>query len=68
MPMLMKMMNEEPLIKMQTHAVSTTINFARGLIEEEDDEREDNNKNYKILMTYIPNLYNSLASLLKTAL
>ena len=39
MPMLIKMMNEEALIKLQAHAVSTTINFARGLIDEETDER-----------------------------
>ena len=31
MPVLIKMMNEESLIKMQTQAVSTVINFANGL-------------------------------------
>ena len=34
----MKMMSGETLIKIQTHAVSTLINFVRGLNEEEDDE------------------------------
>jgi len=31
MPVLLKMMSTESLIKMQTHAVSTVINFANGL-------------------------------------
>lgn len=31
MPALLKMMREEPLIKMQSHAVSATINFVNGL-------------------------------------
>jgi hypothetical protein len=31
LPVLFKMMKEEPLIKMQTHAVSTVINFVNGL-------------------------------------
>lgn len=31
LPVLFKMMKEEPLIKMQTHAVSTVINFVTGL-------------------------------------
>lgn len=38
LPVLMKMMSGETLIKIQTHAVSTLINFVRGLNEEEDDE------------------------------
>jgi ABC-type xylose transport system permease subunit len=31
MPVLMKMMIEESLLKVQTHTISTIINFAKGL-------------------------------------
>lgn len=51
MPVLMKMMNEETLIKMQCHAVSTIINFSKGLLTEDDDEEEETNGN-KIMEIY----------------
>ena len=38
LPVLIKMMKEEELIKMQTHAVSTVINFVNGLQSQDDDE------------------------------
>ena len=51
--MLLNMMNGEAMIKMQTHAVSTVINFAKGLNtaaedEEEEDEGSDNTEIIKI--------------------
>ena len=49
MPMLIKMMNEEALLKNQTHAVSTVINFVKGILEDEDEE---NSSNKKIMMIY----------------
>jgi len=41
MPVLLKAMKEESMIKLQCHAVSTVINFAKGLL---DDEEEDETK------------------------
>ena len=66
MPVLIKMMNEEALIKMQTHAVSTVINFANGLHSEEDEEEgEEDNNNTEIIKIYSSNLFESLINLLK---
>lgn len=44
MPVLMAMMNNETLLKIQTHTVSTIINFARGLLAEDEDEETTNDK------------------------
>lgn len=52
MPMLIKIMNEEPIIKLQTHAVSAVINFANGLIDEDEEEVEETKKQEKILVKY----------------
>jgi hypothetical protein len=64
MPVLIKMMNEEALIKMQTHAVSTVINFANGLHSEEDEDEgeQDNTDHIKI---YSAQLFEVLINLLK---
>lgn len=65
MPVLMKMMAQETLIKVQTHAVSTVINFARGL-NNEDEEEEDNGVNgQKIMENYQAELFQGLVVLLK---
>ena len=64
MPVLIKMMNEEGLIKMQTHAVSTVINFANGLHSGEDEE-EDEVNNTEIIQIYSQSLFESLVNLLK---
>jgi hypothetical protein len=41
MPLLMKMCEEEPLLKMKSQAASCMSSFIRGLIIEEEDENED---------------------------
>lgn len=52
MPVLMNIMNTETMIKIQTHAVSTIINFARGLINEEEEDETSANNGSKIMQIY----------------
>lgn len=52
MPVLMKMMAAETMLKIQTHAVSATINFARGLTNEDDEEEDSSNSGVKIMSIY----------------
>lgn len=42
-PVMLKMMKEEELIKMRTQATSAMVNFVRGLIDE-NEEDEDQKK------------------------
>lgn len=63
MPVLMKMMATESMIKIQTHAVSATINFARGLTEEDEDDETTNGD--KIMAIYAQQLFENLVVLLK---
>jgi hypothetical protein len=66
MPVLLKMMATEPLIKMQTHAVSTVINFANGLHNEDDEEDEGAScDNSSIIKIYSDQLFEILVDLLK---
>lgn len=66
MPQLMKMMSTETVLKTQTHAVSATINFARGLANDEDEEEESaDNEGSKIMSTYAQTLFENLVTLLK---
>lgn len=37
-PLLLKMMREEELVKMRTQSTSAMVNFVRGLIEENDED------------------------------
>lgn len=51
----MKMMIEEPTIKMRSQATGCMVNFVRGLIENEEGERvheEEIDRNKKILLIY----------------
>lgn len=41
MPVLIKLMLEEPLIKMQTQATSAALNFVNGLLKSDEDEEEE---------------------------
>jgi len=54
---LLKMMSTESLIKMQTHAVSTVINFANGLHNEDEDEDEGAADNSSIIKMYSDQLF-----------
>lgn len=55
-PQLIKMMSEETLLKMKTHAVSTMINFTRGFLNTDEDEEEPV-KGEKILALYSKDLF-----------
>lgn len=66
MPVLIQMMNNETLNKLKAHAVSTTINFVRGFINDEEEDTEDENKKgNKILEKYSTQLFTTLITLLK---
>lgn len=41
MPVLIKLMLEEPLLKMQTQATSAALNFVSGLMKSEEEDNED---------------------------
>jgi hypothetical protein len=51
MPKLLSMMATESLVKMQSHAVSTVINFVNGL-HSQDDEEEEEGENDTIIKLY----------------
>lgn len=69
MPALIQMMNNETVIKMQTHAASTAINFVKGLIDEEEEEEvETTNTSKTIMLIYAKDLFNTLTNLLKKAM
>ncbi len=52
MPVLLRMMSAETLIKMQTHAVSTVINFANGLHNGDEEEEGEETNNTEIIQIY----------------
>lgn len=60
------MMTNETLLRLQTHAVSATINFVKGLDTEDEDEGTSNNN--KILNLYTEQLFTNLINLLKKAI
>lgn len=66
MPKLLSMMHGETLIKMQTHAVSTVINFVNGL-HSQDDEEEEEASDDTIIKIYSPQLFEIIVFLLKKA-
>lgn len=66
MPVLIKLMNTETMLKLKCHAVSCVINFVRGFVSEE--EEEDEKKTFKILENYTKDIFVSLATLLKLAI
>lgn len=66
MPVLLNMMSTESLIKMQTHTVSTVINFANGLHNQEEEEEDDAaGDNSDIIKIYSDQLFEILVQLLK---
>ena len=62
MPVLIQMMTNESLIKLQTQAVSTVINFVKGLTQEDDEEGSNTTG---VLEIYSANLFENLVNLLK---
>ena len=62
------MMDTEPLLKMKTHAVSTTINFVKGLLEGDEEEEENSTANSKIMESYQVTLFEYIVALLGKAL
>ena len=68
MPVLVKLMNTETMLKLKCHAVSCVINFVRGFVSEEDEDEEDEKSGLKIVNTYTKDLFLSLVTLLKLAI
>jgi CII-binding regulator of phage lambda lysogenization HflD len=69
MPVLLNMMSTESLIKMQTHTVSTVINFANGLHNQDEEEEDDAaGDNSDIIKIYSDQLFEILVQLLKKAI
>ena len=71
LPQLIKMMQEETLIKMRSQVASCTVNFVRGLIENEDGERvheEEIERSKQILFIYTDRLIPVIQQLLDLAL
>jgi hypothetical protein len=66
-PVLIKMMNSEELIKMQTQATSCMVNFVNGLIENETEEYTlESNK--ECLAPYATDLMQTISVLLQKSL
>ena len=64
MPALIKMMNDETHLKMQTQATAAMTSMVRGLIDEESaEDSEINIKNKQILVPYSEGLVNSISVL-----
>jgi len=68
MPVLIKLMLEEPLVKMQAQATSAMLNFVTGLTNEDEDEK-DESKNVvspqELMKNYSKGLLQALVVLLK---
>jgi len=52
MPQLLKMMKEEPLIKLRTRACSAMVTFVRGLVGDEEQEEKPDAEAGKLLVPY----------------
>ena len=68
---ILKMMQEEQLIKVKTQATSAMVNFVRGLIDEEafQDESSETQKEYaKILAPYSAAMVDTIGSLFQMSL
>lgn len=46
------MMNNEEIIKLRCHAVSTIINFVKGFINDDEEEEDESKKANKIMEIY----------------
>ena len=69
MPQFLNMMVTETSMKVQTHVVSTVINFAKGLLtEDEEGEDETSADSAKLMETYSKALFENLIKLLQNAM
>lgn len=69
MPVLIKMMNEETHLKMQTQAVSVLTAFIKGLIDEESaEDSEQNTKNKNVLLPYADDIVKTISNLFGIAI
>ena len=59
-PALLNIMQNEKVLKIQTHAISCTINFTSGLIQEDENEINDTKKSGDILNLYSDAIFSSL--------
>jgi hypothetical protein len=64
MPVFLNMLTTEQTLKIQTHVVSTIINFAKGLMTEDDDEETTDASSTKLMEQYSSTLFESLITLL----
>ena len=65
MPVLIKLMLEEPLLKMQTQAASTVQSFVAGLLNEDEEEDDSGIDAKEILSPYCKSLLQALVVLLQ---
>lgn len=69
MPQFLNMMVTETSMKVQTQVVSTVINFAKGLLTEDDEgEDETSADSAKLMETYSKALFENLIKLLQNAM
>ena len=66
MPLLLKMMNEDSHLKMQTQSVAAMSAFFKGLQEADDDEQAEKNKN--VLLPYADDLVVAIGTLFGKAI
>lgn len=62
LPVLLRLMREEQMLKLQTHAVSTVINFVNGLSTQDDEEESEEDS---VIKHYSNELFQTLVALLK---
>lgn len=59
-PALLNIIQNEQILKVQTHAISCMINFTSGLIQEDETELTDTKKSSEILNLYSDQIFTSL--------
>lgn len=69
-PMLLKLMKDEQLLKMKTRAVQCMTNFVRGLFNEDDDQgKEDVPEDHKnLLNTYADDMVQTISDLFQLSI
>ena len=67
-PVLISIMKDEKILKIQSHAVSCMINFTSGPIQQDENEIEETTKSSEFMSGYADQLYQTLTDLLKKAI